>query len=313
MKPRVLLTGASGFIGRQAVPLLLSRGADVHIVSHENVSAFTGVTVHRADLLRAYDRRALMTSVCPTHILHFAWIATPGVYWTSPLNEKWKTATLDLLSLAEEFGAARFVGAGSVAEYNWSVGQMDEKTTPLNPTTPYGKAKAECGQAVCSHEGSVSTSWGRIFHLYGPHEYPSRLVASVIVSLLSGKRAPCTHGEQVRDFLHVKDVASAFVALLFSDVTGPVNIGSGNHRTIKDIVRMIAREFHAEDQIDFGAIPPPENDPSILVPTIDRLMHDVGWKPSISLEKGIQETVEWWRMNQRSGGSLLRRAGVTSA
>jgi nucleoside-diphosphate-sugar epimerase len=287
---KVLVTGASGFIGRQALPLLVDAGFEVCAVSQESQVSADGVEWFHGDLLDAPQRQSLFAAVQPTHVLHFAWIATPGVYWTSPLNEAWKEATLDLLRLSSTSGA-RFVGAGSCAEYDWSAGKCDE-TTSLNPSTPYGMAKAETGKAVVEAGGA----WGRIFHIYGPHEHPSRLVPSVIRSLLKGEEAKCTHGAQERDFLHVADVASAFVELLESDVRGAVNIASGNPVTIRSVVETIAHQLKGEDKVRFGAVEPPANDPPVLTAVTDRLKREVGWQPSIPLEEGIAGSIEYWRM-----------------
>src|SRR6202790_4494362 len=104
-----------------------------------------------------------------------------------------------------------------------------ENSTPLLPTTLYGTSKHALERMLhsSSQQMGFSSAWGRIFFLYGPHEEPSRLVAYVVQSLLRAEPALCSDGNQVLDFVHVEDVASAFVALLESKVEGPVNIASG--------------------------------------------------------------------------------------
>ena len=98
-----------------------------------------------------------------------------------------------------------------------------------HPCTPYAECKIALQQTLADvgRTQGLSTAWGRIFFQFGPHEHPERLVASVIISLLSGREAPCTHGRQIRSFLHVADVGAAFAALLDSELEGAVNIGSG--------------------------------------------------------------------------------------
>lgn len=96
----------------------------------------------------------------------------------------------------------------------------------------------------------MSAAWGRIFHLFGPHEPPGRLVPAVVMALLKGEPARCTHGRQIRDFLHVEDVAAAFVALLTSDVRGTVNIGSGEPISLRHLVTRLAATVGAPQMVE---------------------------------------------------------------
>jgi nucleoside-diphosphate-sugar epimerase len=141
----------------------------------------------------------------------------------------------------------------------------------------------------------MSTAWGRIFHQYGPYEHPDRLVASVIRQLLGGKVAECTHGRQIRNFLHVADVGSAFAALLDSAVEGPVNIGSQDRLVLAELIGLIAKRIGRPDLIRLGSRPASPGEPAVLAPDVGRLYDEVGWRPSFSLEDGLAETIAWWQ------------------
>ncbi|GAC1556799.1 MAG: NAD(P)-dependent oxidoreductase [Herpetosiphon sp.] len=298
---RVLLTGGSGFIGRHATQPLLDAQYEIHAVSSVARSG-DSVIWHRADLLDSRSTTELVREIAPTHLLHFAWYAVPGAYWRSPENFRWVGASLHLLNAFAEYGGKRVVMAGTCAEYDWTYGHCSEAHTPLMPTTPYGVCKHALQLMLAAHASNAGlcSAWGRIFFLYGPHEHPNRLVASVIRSLLAGEAARCSHGNQVRDFLHVQDVADAFVSLLESGVTGPVNIASGQPTTIKDVVGMIAERLGQRSLVQLGVIDAPANDPRMLVADVGRLRDEVGWHQMRSLERGIDDTIAWWNRKLQS-------------
>jgi nucleoside-diphosphate-sugar epimerase len=187
--------------------------------------------------------------------------------------------------------------AGTSAEYNWNFGFCSERYTPLDPTTPYGICKHALHQMARSwaDENGVELGWGRVFFLYGPHEYPQRLVASVVRALLQGEEAPCSQGAQMRDFLHVADVASAFVATLKSDFTGSFNIASGEPVSVRHVVSSIAQQIGREELVKFGALASPPGDPIMLAADPSRLRHEMGWSPEFTLSSGLAHTIRWWR------------------
>ncbi len=293
---RVLVTGATGFIGRYSLARLLESGYEVHAVSNQqSPTARDGVTWHRADLLDLESIAPLMARVQPTHLLHFAWYAVPGKYWTAPENLGWVRATASLMQAFTDCGGQRAVMAGTCAEYDWKFDYCSELFTPCRPATVYGACKHSAHvllDAWSAQEG-ISSAWGRIFFLYGPGEYPSRLVPSVINSLLRNEPARCTHGKQLRDFMYVKDVAAAFVALLNSDVRGAINIASGNALPLKDLIHAAADELGKRSLIELGAIAAQAGDPGALIADATRLREEVGFRPQYSLQKGIARTVEY--------------------
>src|SRR6185369_14165474 len=145
------------------------------------------------------------------HLLHLAWSPyIPERLWTTPDNLRWVEASLALLRAFRGHGGQCVVVAGTCAEYEWTHGYCVEDHTPLEPTTLYGACKHTLHtrlRAFCSETG-LRAIWARIFHVFGPHEYPARLVAHMISSLLRGRPGECSSGDQIRDLLHVEDVAS---------------------------------------------------------------------------------------------------------
>ena len=295
---RVLVSGATGFIGRHCLSSLLSNGYEVFATSLELPEEVgTDVNWIQANLFDSNQVGRVLTKIQPTHLLHFAWYVTPGKWATSLENFRWVSASLQLLQQFSEQGGKRVVMAGSCAEYDWAYGFCSEFVTPTNPTSIYGTCKNVLRNMLEAYscEAGLSSAWGRIFNVYGPHEPSGRLVPEVICSLLKGLPARCTHGNQIRDYLHVQDVAEGFVALLESDVTGPVNIASGRPVLLKEIIGTIAQQMGRPDLIELNAVPAPSNDPPFLVADVSRISSEVRWYPRFNLPDGLERTWRWWK------------------
>ncbi len=300
---RVLVTGSTGFIGRHSLAGLMASGYEVHAATIDGpLPGLEEVNWHAIDLLDAHQVDDLLASIHPSHLLHFAWYAAPGKYWTALENILWEQASLTLLHAFKRHGGQRVVMAGTCAEYDWNYGFCSERFTPLAPRTFYGICKHALQMTLQAYatQASLSAAWGRIFFLYGPHEHPSRLAASVIRALLSSEPALCSHGNQVRDFLHVQDVAAAFVALLDSPVTGPVNIASGQAVQIKTIINTLAEQLGRTDLVRLGALSVSSDEPPFIVADIRRLQTEVGWQPQYDLTAGLDQTISWWKEHLKS-------------
>jgi nucleoside-diphosphate-sugar epimerase len=304
---RVLVSGAGGFIGRSSIGPLMRRGFEVHAVYSDAArvadgAPLQGVRTHVADLLSERQVDDLMTRVAPSHLLHFAWIATPGVYWHSEENFRWLASSQSLLRRFRSRGGIRAVMAGSCVEYDWSQASIcSETSSPLADQavamTPYAATKIALQRSLAqfSLEEGLSSAWGRIFFQFGPHEHPDRLVPSVIRHLLMNQDALCTHGQQIRSFLHVADVGDAFAHLLDSDLQGPVNIGSAERIALADLIGRIALEIGRPNLVRLGAREAPGDEPPLLVPDVHRLRDELHWQPQLSLGEGIRDAIAWWR------------------
>ena len=132
-----------------------------------------------------------------------------------------------------------------------------------------------------------------------PREHRQRLVSSVILSLLAGQPAKCSHGRQIRDYLHVQDVADGLVGLLDSAVTGAVNVSSGQATTLREIVLSIGRQLERPELIQLGAIPARANDVALVIGENTRLVAEVGWQQRYDLDAGIRQTIDWWQSQER--------------
>ena len=296
---KVLLTGATGFVGRQCIPELLARGYEVHGLSRsERPANAPSVHWHHCDLLDPQATSELVERISPTHLIHCAWYALPGKYWEAPENYQWLEASLHLFRTFADFGGRRVVGVGSCAEYDWRYGRCVESKTPLNPATTYGLCKRRAYDALLKlhdHNG-LSAAWARLFFLYGPHERPERFVPSVINSLLRGEIAQCSEGGQLRDYIYTKDAGAVLVALLDSSVTGAVNAASGAAVTIRQIAVKIGEQLGRDDLLRFGERKSEEAQ-EISADTA-RLTNEVGWSPRFTLHEGLSETISWWRRHQ---------------
>jgi nucleoside-diphosphate-sugar epimerase len=300
---RVLVTGASGFIGRHCLAPLVAAGYDVHaVLSRRGAVEIPGVTWHVGDLHDRGRTFALVDEIAASHLLHLAWSFGPGGSDSAKKGEcpdhyRWTLATLDLVRRFTEAGGKRAVISGTSFEYDWADGLCAEDSTLRRPTSYYGACKNAIYDLLTGYSDAVglSLAWSRIFFLYGPQEPPERLIASVIRSILRGEPALCSHGRQVRDYMYVEDVAEALVAVLGTDVRGAINIGSQEPIALRDLIGAAADRIGRPDLVRLGALPARPTDAPLVLAKTNRLREEVGWRPRFSHAEGLERTIDWWR------------------
>lgn len=297
-RPRVLVTGASGFIGRYVLPLLVEDGCDVIAISrHAPASEEEGVSWLTGDLLDEDDCRRLIRQAGAEVLLHLAWYAEHGKFWASPENFAWVRASLILLDEFSARGGKRMVVAGTCAEYDWRYGYCVEDVTPTESGSVYGQCKDATRRLVQAYAGSrgLQWAWGRIFFPFGFGEPANRLLPSVIHALLNGETVRCSHGRQYRDFLPVEDVADAFAHLVCrTDATGVFNVSSGNAVRISQVVKHCIACLGMDAQPLYGAVEVAPDDPPMVVGDNARL-RQTGWSPAIGWDAGIERLVSNYR------------------
>lgn len=292
---QVIVTGGTGFIGTPVTNELLQRGYHVHQIVHGAPPApMENVTFHPVDLMdgAAFDR--FLDAHPIDSMIHLAWYVGPKCH-VSNLNMDWVIATLHMLRSFKEHGGRRFVGAGTVSEYEYKYGYLREDDTPTNPGTLYGNGKNAIYNIarVYSAQNDIDFKWPRIFNLYGPGEKSARLMPSVINACLRGVDVRVSDCLKFQDYLHVSDTARGIIDVFDSNLSGAVNICSGVPVRLRTIVEKIAELTDFHGRILWGAIPAAFGDD--LVVGNNEKLKSIGWTPKYDLDSGLKQTINWWK------------------
>jgi dTDP-6-deoxy-L-talose 4-dehydrogenase (NAD+) len=270
--PLILLTGATGFVGRQVLRELGKRNCKVRVIvrdgSQNRIAQSDAIEtpITTSDLW--CESAAWCADVCRDVdcIIHAAWYAEPGQYLQSPKNLECLAGTLRIAQGASQAKVRRFVGIGTCFEYDLGVGYLSV-TTPLRPSTPYAAAKAAAFLALSQYlpQQGGEFAWCRLFYLYGEGEDECRLVPYLRTKLAAGTPADLSSGSQIRDYLDVREVGRMIVEHALGAGQGPVNICSGTPVTVRELAERIADEYGRRDLLRFGARPDNLVDPPCVV------------------------------------------------
>ena len=270
--PLILLTGATGFVGRQVLRELGKRNCKVRLIvrdgSQSRIAQSNAIeaVIATADLWS--ESVAWCADVCRDvdSVIHVAWYAEPGQYLASPKNLECLAGTLRLAQGASRAKVRRFVGVGTCFEYDLGAGYLSV-ATPLRPSTPYAAAKAAAFMALSQYlpQQGVEFAWCRLFYLYGEDEDDRRLVPYLRAKLSAGEPADLSSGSQLRDYLDVGEAGRMIVEHALGPARGPVNICSGTPVTVRELAERIADEYGRRDLLRFGARPDNPVDPPCVV------------------------------------------------
>ncbi len=305
---RVVITGATGSIGVALIEQLLEH--DIQVVAvvrkdsmrKKNIPSHVNVKIVELNLDRIKELPEILKQygigTCDV-FYHFGW---DGTFGNSRNNVQGQLKniryTLDTAEVAAQIGCKKFIGAGSQAEYGRVDGIKLDALTPAFPENGYGMAKLCAGQMsrLLCEQLNIQHIWTRILSVYGPYDGDHTLIMSVIRKLLKNEEPLLTPGEQQWDYLYSKDAGLAMYLLGKNGLHGKTYcIGSGNVKTIREYVEILKENIETSAEVGWGGIPYSEKQVMYLCANIDALCNDTGFEPLYSFERGIKETIEWYK------------------
>jgi len=293
----VLVTGATGFVGRALCAALDAEGARVHAISRSGETPEGAAHAHALDATSAPEVATLLRAVRPSRVYHLAAHVTgsrdPEV--VLPTLHGKLVSTVNVLAAAREQGDCRVVLAGSLEE-------PDPGDDPA-PTSPYAAASwgASVYGAMFHALYGLPVVTARIFMAYGPGDpNGERLVPYVTRSLLRGEAPKLASGVRPVDWIYVEDLARGLVALGADEgvVGGSVDLGSGELVTVREVALMIRDLIGAEVEPAFGALPDRPGE-RVRAADLEATRARLDWSPSTPLREGLARTVESHRAKGR--------------
>lgn len=288
---KILVTGATGLIGKELAAPLQELGFDIYAITIDDVNPENGIHWLKGSLFDSDFVKSVMEQVKPQYLLNMAW-ATTGDYLSSDINYKFLEAGIELLKHFKDNGGKRAVFAGTCFEYEFKDEPLKEsdKLSPDKTVYTFCKNKLhEIAEYFCKTH-SISFGYGRIFYVFGRNENKTRLTGMVIDKLYKNEEVLIKAGPLKKDYMYAKDIAAAFASFVDSSVEGSVNICTGKAVSIRDYTLSIANAMGKENLVVFKD--EVSNQPPIIVGDNSRLLHEVGYTIKYDLSTAIQEILQ---------------------
>jgi nucleoside-diphosphate-sugar epimerase len=293
---KILLTGATGFIGSAFLKLALRRSFQVAALvrpgklqpderfQHPNLIWIEG-TLADAPWEKI---AAFQAEVC----VHAAWITEPEIYLESPENRRYLQWSIDFLKCAIKSGINRFLVLGTCIEYQIGEEILSEEQTPLDPKTLYAQCKNDLRKTLREDPAfrELSLCWGRVFYPFGAGEHPARLCSSLIRRLKENQKVFLRTPDSIKDYIHVEDLAAALLTIIESRFSGAINLGTGFGVSIREIASLIAGLMNKPDLIEENASAVPDSYNRVVANATK--LRSLGWRPVVPLRAGLMQMID---------------------
>ena len=305
---KVLITGASGFVGNNVARKLLGLGHSVNLILREQHAdwrlrdVYDDVVVHLVDLRDSDRLIRAVKSVGPEWVFH---LAAHGAYSTQDnLKQILETnviGTANLVHACLQTGTEVFVNTGASSEYGFK-DHAPAEVEPLEPNSYYAVAKASATM-LCSY---IARSRGvriptlRLYSVYGPYEEPTRLMPTLILQGMGNALPPLVHPEIARDFVYVDDVVEAYIlaaTVQDQDPAAIYNVGTGIQTTIQEVIAVARRQLNITVEPEWASMKDRIWDTGTWLSDSRHIQQSLGWTPQYSFEQGFAKMVEWFRAN----------------
>jgi len=305
---RIILTGASGFIGANLTHRLLQDGHEVHLFMRDGYlrwrieEIIKDVHIHKINLTDKQSIEKIVRNIRPEWIFHLA--ANGSYSWQNDLDQMVETniiGTINLIEACLKVGFTTFVNTGSSSEYGFKDYPPAEFDW-LDPNSYYAVTKASatlfCRYTAKLYKVHIPTL--RLYSVYGPFENPGRLMPVLILKGLTGHLPPLVNPDIARDFVYVDDVIEAYylAAMKPDQEFGAVyNVGTGNQTTLDKVIEIVRRVLNIPEEPQWGSMKDRRWDTSTWVANNQQIRTKLGWQPRYAFEQGFRKLVDWFCNN----------------
>ena len=292
---RILVTGATSFIGVHLINQLLNNGCKVYAVIRPNSNNISRLSKHKNLYIIEKKLKDLVSLQNDLEekidiFYHLAWDGTRAPYRDdAKLQESNYDAAVKAFELSIILGCKKFLGIGSQAEYGKTKGLITENY-PTVPLTEYGKAKLKSFKTISdkAEENKIEFIWARIFSVYGKYDYDKTLIMSALEKMRVNDNLPLTLGTQNWNYLYVDDAALMLVYLgLFPCEDGGYNLASADNRKLKDYITELKNITKSKSRLQFGAVNYNSEGPVDFLPCIDKFSNNFKGFNFIPFREGI--------------------------